>query len=213
MILALIVWLALDEWPGAARAAGRQATPAIKRMAVLIVALVVTQIVLGAFVAGLKAGLIYNTWPTMDGQWVPSNYWTTPAYLSFFESHAAAQFNHRIMGYLVGLAVLTELWFVMRSPVDATDTHNRRTSRVCGHCADIAWDCDAALARSDRSGAAASRRRRARANSRSRAPARDAKGWCCGRVVSLLKQPRIRSDTRNRQRLEPWMAASRAAMT
>jgi cytochrome c oxidase assembly protein subunit 15 len=119
MILALIVWLALDEWPGAARATGRQATPAIKRMAVLIVALVVTQIVLGAFVAGLKAGLIYNTWPTMDGQWVPSNYWTTPAYLSFFESHAAAQFNHRIMGYLVGLAVLTELWFVMRSPVDA----------------------------------------------------------------------------------------------
>jgi len=119
MILALIVWLALDEWPGAARATGRQATPAIKRMAVLIVALVVTQIVLGAFVAGLKAGLIYNTWPTMDGQWVPSNYWTTPAYLSFFESHAAAQFNHRIMGYLVGLAVLTEIWFVRCSPVDA----------------------------------------------------------------------------------------------
>jgi len=119
MILALIVWLALDEWPGAARATGGQATPAIKRMAVVIVGLVVTQIVLGAFVAGLKAGLIYNTWPTMDGQWVPSNYWTTPAYLSFFESHAAAQFNHRIMGYLVGLAVLTELWFVMRSPVDA----------------------------------------------------------------------------------------------
>ena len=214
MILALIVWLALDEWPGAPRAAGRQATPAIKRMAVLIVALVVTQIVLGAFVAGLKAGLIYNTWPTMDGQWVPSNYWTTPAYLSFFESHAAAQFNHRIMGYLVGLAVLTELWFVMRSPVDA----RIRTTAILLVCAVIAQislgiatllsHVPIDLALLHQGGGALV------LDSRCRAPARDAKGWCCGRVVSLLKpSPAFRSDTRNRQRLEPWMAASRAAMT
>jgi cytochrome c oxidase assembly protein subunit 15 len=97
--------------------AGKAATPAIKSMAALLVALVLAQVVLGAFVAGLKAGLVYNTWPTMNGQWFPSDYWMNPAYLSFFESHAAAQFNHRLMAYLVGLAALTEVWLVMRTPV------------------------------------------------------------------------------------------------
>jgi cytochrome c oxidase assembly protein subunit 15 len=118
-ILSLIVWLALEEWPGEVRAAaGHPVTPAVRRMAAFIVALVLLQVVLGAFVAGLKAGLVYNTWPTMDGQWVPSDYWTKPAYLSFFESHAAAQFNHRLIAYLVGLAALTEVWLVIWNPAD-----------------------------------------------------------------------------------------------
>ena len=125
-ILGLIVWLALEEWPGEVRAAAQYATPGIKRMAAVIVALVLIQVVLGAFVAGLKAGLVYNTWPTMDGQWVPSDYWTKPAYLSFFESHAAAQFNHRLTAYLVGLAALTEVWLVVRMPVD----HRVRTTAI-----------------------------------------------------------------------------------
>jgi cytochrome c oxidase assembly protein subunit 15 len=133
-ILAIVVWLALDEWPSNPRVAGPQSTATIKRMAVLIVGLVAAQIVLGAFVAGLKAGLIYNTWPMMDGQWVPNDYWTNPAYLSFFESHATVQFNHRIMAYLVAVAVLTELWFVMRSPVYA----RVRTTAVLLACAVIA---------------------------------------------------------------------------
>jgi cytochrome c oxidase assembly protein subunit 15 len=88
-------------------------------MAAGIVGLVLLQVVLGAFVAGLRAGLIYNTWPTMDGQWFPSDYWSNPAYLSFFETHAAAQFDHRLTAYLVGLATLVQLWLVLRSPSGA----------------------------------------------------------------------------------------------
>jgi cytochrome c oxidase assembly protein subunit 15 len=130
-ILALVIWLALDEWPTARRVTGGRVTPAIRRMAVVVVAFVALQIVLGAFVAGLKAGLIYNTWPTMDGQWVPSDYWITPAYLSFFESHAAAQFNHRIVAYLVALAVFAELWFVLRGSRESWV----RTSAILLGCA------------------------------------------------------------------------------
>ena len=117
-ILGLLAWLALEEWPSTARVTGQVATPLIKRVAGVMVGLVLLQVVLGAFVAGLRAGLIYNTWPTMDGRWLPSDYWTTPAYLSFFESHAAAQFNHRLTAYLVGAVGLIELWLVMRAPVD-----------------------------------------------------------------------------------------------
>jgi cytochrome c oxidase assembly protein subunit 15 len=118
MILGLIVWLALEEWPDVTRPGDQYAAPAIKRMAAFIVALVLAQVVLGAFVAGLKAGLVYNTWPTMNGRLFPSDYWTTPAYLSFFESHAATQLNHRLMAYFVGITGLIEVWLVLRSPVD-----------------------------------------------------------------------------------------------
>lgn len=118
MILGLLVWLALDEWPAEPYVTGEIATPLIKRMASIIVAAVLVQVVLGAFVAGLRAGLIYNTWPTMDGQWFPSDYWINPAYLSFFEGHAAAQFNHRVVAYIVTALVLVQVWLTYRTPVD-----------------------------------------------------------------------------------------------
>ena len=69
--------------------------------------LIGVQIVLGAFVAGLKAGLVYNTWPSMDGQIFPTDYWIADrGILSLFDSHAAVQFNHRIAAYLVFAAAL-----------------------------------------------------------------------------------------------------------
>ena len=118
MILGLLVWLALEEWPGEPRVTGEVASPLIKRMAAVIVAAVLMQVVLGAFVAGLRAGYIYNTWPSMDGQFVPSDYWIKPAYLSFFESHAAAQFNHRMMAYLVAALAFIQVWLTGRTAVD-----------------------------------------------------------------------------------------------
>ncbi len=118
LILGLLVWLALDEWPAEPRVTGEVATPLIKRMATIIVAAIILQVVFGAFVAGLRAGLIYNTWPTMDGQWFPSDYWINPPYLSFFEGHAAAQFNHRMMAYLVTALVLVQVGLTYRTPVD-----------------------------------------------------------------------------------------------
>ncbi|MBA2127641.1 heme A synthase [Hyphomicrobium methylovorum] len=112
LILGLLVWLALEEWPNTSAPTGEAASLTVRRMATFLLVIVIAQVVLGAFVAGLKAGFIYNTWPTMNGQWVPSDYWTTPWYLSFFESHAASQFNHRMLAYLVGIAALVEVWLV-----------------------------------------------------------------------------------------------------
>ncbi len=118
MILGLLVWVALEEWPGEVRITGEVATPLIRRMAAIIVAAVLIQVVLGAFVAGLRAGYIYNTWPSMNGQFVPSDYWIKPSYLSFFESHAAAQFNHRMVAYLVAALAFVQIWLTSRAPVD-----------------------------------------------------------------------------------------------
>jgi cytochrome c oxidase assembly protein subunit 15 len=59
--------------------------------------------VLGALVAGLHAGLIYNTWPSMDGRVFPEGPFN---WLSPFEDAGLAQFDHRIGAYIVFFAGL-----------------------------------------------------------------------------------------------------------
>ncbi|RIY01639.1 heme A synthase [Aureimonas flava] len=66
----------------------------------LIVAMVLVQIYLGGLVAGLDAGLSYNTWPLMDGQVVPANLLAmSPAWRNFFENPMTVQFVHRLGAY------------------------------------------------------------------------------------------------------------------
>jgi cytochrome c oxidase assembly protein subunit 15 len=73
-----------------------------KRGALLLFGLVYLQIVAGAFVAGLKAGHASNTWPLMDGEIIPPGLDVyTPWYLNLFENPLAAQFAHRMLGYLI----------------------------------------------------------------------------------------------------------------
>lgn len=64
----------------------------------------------GAFVAGLDAGLIYNTFPTMDGHWFPPEFMRhNPVYLAPFEDQASVQFTHRILAVLLVFKALF-LW-------------------------------------------------------------------------------------------------------
>jgi cytochrome c oxidase assembly protein subunit 15 len=70
----------------------------------VLVGLVLLQIYLGALVAGLRAGLIYNTWPLIDGAFVPDAarlWFETPAWRNLFENALTVQFNHRMVGYLL----------------------------------------------------------------------------------------------------------------
>lgn len=84
-----------------------------KRAAVLA-ALVYIQIIAGAFVAGTKSGLSYNTWPLMDGDFVPVGYFIqNPAWRNFFENTAAIQFNHRVLAYII-LAFAIWIWVSAR---------------------------------------------------------------------------------------------------
>ncbi|XP_075921030.1 heme A synthase COX15-like [Petromyzon marinus] len=68
----------------------------------------------GAFVAGLDAGLVYNSYPKMADRWVPSDlldldpWWRNP-----FENPTTAQFNHRLLGTLT-VAVVTALFVAGR---------------------------------------------------------------------------------------------------
>ena len=65
-------------------------------------------IVWGAFVAGHRAGLAYNTWPLMEGQFLPAESWTLqPLWYNFFGNTALVQFIHRWLGPLTGLAIVS----------------------------------------------------------------------------------------------------------
>lgn len=87
---------------------------AIKSMrywALGLVAIILLTISSGGFVAGLKAGLIFNTFPKMGEHWIPPDLFVlTPFYMNFFENLVSVQFNHRLLA--ISTAVLIMLyWF------------------------------------------------------------------------------------------------------
>jgi len=74
------------------RGQGEGASPRV--FAYILVALVYIQMLLGALVAGLHAGLIYNTWPSMDGRLFPENRSASRRGGAAFEDPGLAQFDH-----------------------------------------------------------------------------------------------------------------------
>jgi cytochrome c oxidase assembly protein subunit 15 len=80
--------------------------------------LVLVQIYLGALVAGLDAGLAYNTWPLIDGAFVPELprlLLLSPTWRNFFENVLTVQFDHRMVAYALWLAAVLHALNVWRS--------------------------------------------------------------------------------------------------
>ena len=76
-----------------------------------VAALVFVQILLGAFMAGLDAGLAFNTWPSYAGLWIPAGLFNlSPWWRNHFENHAMVHFQHRTVAYVVAVAVFYLLW-------------------------------------------------------------------------------------------------------
>ena len=77
----------------------------------ILLLLILLQIVAGAFVAGLDAGMGYNTWPLMDGAWIPTGLDAIePFWKNLFENALTVQFIHRCIAYLIVLYVGWLLW-------------------------------------------------------------------------------------------------------
>ncbi|MDO9425482.1 MAG: COX15/CtaA family protein [Methylobacterium sp.] len=125
LILAGLVWLA----------AGLRTVPAspvpvrLARTAVAIMVLVLAQIFLGGLVAGSKAGLVYNTWPGMDGAFAPplaDLFAVRPWIENFVDNHALVQLNHRLVAYLL-FAVAVIHAFDARRTLPGSGTARRAT--------------------------------------------------------------------------------------
>lgn len=71
----------------------------------------------GAFVAGLDAGLVYNSFPKMADKWIPDDILAlSPKLVNVTENPTTVQFNHRLFGTLT-LSAITGLWFYSRKKV------------------------------------------------------------------------------------------------
>ena len=117
LIFGALLWVALSVEDTQGRSATTRPMHAVAAAAIVV--LVFVQILLGAFVAGLKAGASYNTWPLMDGRLVPEGLGAIePWYLNLFENALTVQFTHRLVAYGLVLATLWHAWSVRRDARD-----------------------------------------------------------------------------------------------
>jgi len=134
-IYALTLWIALGLFPGAPnphpnppplagegktsgislpRKQGRAGVGVWRCSAEGLILLVALTICAGGFTAALHAGLIYNTFPLMDGHFVPSGYaQLEPFWRNWFENIAAVQFDHRLLAETTFCGVVL-LWLAGR---------------------------------------------------------------------------------------------------
>ncbi len=92
--------------------------PRLRVGAVALVVLVLVQIYLGALTAGLRAGLVYNTWPQIDGAFIPDAarlFFNQPLWRNFFENTLTVQFDHRMMAYTVLIVALLHAFDALRA--------------------------------------------------------------------------------------------------
>ncbi|WP_246526622.1 COX15/CtaA family protein [Plastoroseomonas hellenica] len=104
LLFAMVLWTALTLLrPGPAPAEAKSLRASLHAAA----GLAMLTILAGGFVAGIRAGLDYNTFPLMDGRWVPEGYWRlTPLWQNLTQNIAAVQFNHRLLATLTLAAAL-----------------------------------------------------------------------------------------------------------
>ncbi len=122
VIYVALIWTAqrLNErrpLPAALAEDGR-AGARLRFAAIGLLVLLLAQMYLGALVAGLRAGYIYNTWPLIDGSLVPpasALFFDTPLWRNFFENALTVQFDHRMLAYAIFILALWHALDVARA--------------------------------------------------------------------------------------------------
>lgn len=119
LVLACVIYIAI-LWTGLRIGQSPSAAmPArLRACAVGLLILVVGQIYLGALVAGLRAGYIYNTWPLIDGGFVPHAtdlFSAKPLWRNFFENVLTVQFDHRMLAYAIWVLAAWHVTDVIRN--------------------------------------------------------------------------------------------------
>jgi len=115
LIYGFILWTAFGLLNSEGYVARKySAIPGFRKAVHYLMLLLVVTILSGGFVAGLKAGKIFNTFPLMDGSWIPPGLFAlSPLHLNFFENMVTVQFNHRLLAISTG-ALLLVYWLFSR---------------------------------------------------------------------------------------------------
>jgi heme a synthase len=119
LVLALVIFTSI-VWTLRRISAPRRSDspPRLKFTAIGLLVLTFVQLYLGALVAGLRAGRIYDTWPDIDGTLVPSAarlFFDTPWWRNLFENTLTVQFEHRMVAYALLVAAAWHALDAIRS--------------------------------------------------------------------------------------------------
>jgi heme a synthase len=123
LVLALLIYTAI-VWT-VRRLADRPpvlATARLKATSAVLLVITFVQLYLGALVAGLRAGKIYNTWPDIDGSFIPSSarlFFEQPWWRNLFDNTLTVQFEHRMVAYTLFVLAILHAIDAVRSRADA----------------------------------------------------------------------------------------------
>lgn len=123
LVLALLIYAAI-VWT-MRRLSERESVGAALRLRItgfVLVAVTFVQLYFGALMAGLRAGRVYNTWPDIDGTFIPAAarlWFNTPWWRNLFENTLTVQFEHRMTAYLLFALAIVHAIDAVRSRADA----------------------------------------------------------------------------------------------
>ncbi|HYF07628.1 MAG TPA: COX15/CtaA family protein [Acetobacteraceae bacterium] len=116
VLYAMLLWTALSLLRPASAAPRPDVAPALRHAIRAAALLAFVTMLAGGFVAGIRAGFDYNTFPLMDGRLIPEGYASlTPVWRNLTANVAAVQFNHRLLATATLLAALWAGWRAWRS--------------------------------------------------------------------------------------------------
>ena len=115
-LYAALLWTALGVWRQARGPAIGYAPRPLRFLTAAVCTAIAVTILAGGFVAGLHAGLTYNSFPFMDGHLVPEGYGLLHPFMrNLFENIPAVQFDHRLLATLTAtLAAAAAIAGVLR---------------------------------------------------------------------------------------------------
>jgi cytochrome c oxidase assembly protein subunit 15 len=109
-----VLWFALKLSTPATEILSR---PPLSRLNVWILGLLTLQLIYGAFMAGLHAALAANTWPDINGMWVPGNMFSHNSFLwNITQNQITIQFIHRGLAYIIAILVTIWWWKAAETP-------------------------------------------------------------------------------------------------
>ena len=113
LIFAAIIWVALDLGRLAKDKAARPAR--LPLLGIWALCLLFLQLMFGAYVAGLEAGPLFETWPLMGTEFYPQGYeWLQPTLRNFVDNPITVLFVHRWLAFLVAALALWLAWRAFR---------------------------------------------------------------------------------------------------
>jgi cytochrome c oxidase assembly protein subunit 15 len=121
LIFAAMSWLALDLLAPRRRVEAVNNTLArLARYAKILCVIIFLMVLSGGLVAGIRAGYAYNTFPLMNGHWIPPEIMMMePWYLNFTNNMALVQFNHRLIAWFLAFAIPALWWCCRRADIGA----------------------------------------------------------------------------------------------